>query len=140
RTAEDGTGAASFDPNGACRLAPVVAPTGTAVPGRGHLGGRRILVPRLRAGSVERSRARPAELRLRRAPRSAQRPHPGGDRCHDAQMPPRRALPDAAEYAIENPNGLVGHFVRHVRRWRAGRRMLVRWSAAAVSGRTGSFR
>ncbi len=33
--------------------------------------------------------------------------------------------------AIENLNGQVGHFVRHVRRWRNGR-MLVRWIAAAL--------
>src|SRR5205807_8942484 len=38
--------------------------------------------------------------------------------------------------AIENLNGLVGHFVRHVRRWRNGR-TLVRWIAAGLreSGR-----
>jgi putative transposase len=33
--------------------------------------------------------------------------------------------------AIENLNGLVAHFVRHVRRWRDGR-MLVRWIAAGL--------
>ena len=44
------------------------------------------------------------------------------------------------EYAIENPNGLVGHFVRHVRRWRNGRRMLVRWIAAALRESTRNFR
>jgi putative transposase len=33
--------------------------------------------------------------------------------------------------AIENLNGRVGHFVRHVRRWRDGR-MLVRWIAAGL--------
>ena len=39
--------------------------------------------------------------------------------------------------AIENLNGLVGHFVRNVRRWRNGR-MLVRWIAAGLreGGRT----
>jgi len=41
--------------------------------------------------------------------------------------------------AIENLNGLVGHFVRHVRRWRNGR-MLVRWIAAGVREATRSFR
>lgn len=41
--------------------------------------------------------------------------------------------------AIENLNGLVGHFVRHVRRWRNGR-MLVRWIAAALREATRSFR
>ena len=35
--------------------------------------------------------------------------------------------------AIENLNGLVGHFTRNVRRWRDGR-MLVRWIAAARRG------
>jgi len=39
--------------------------------------------------------------------------------------------------AIENLNGLVGHFVRNVRRWRNGR-MLVRWIATGLQevGRT----
>lgn len=41
--------------------------------------------------------------------------------------------------AIENLNGLVGHFVRHVRRWRNGR-MLVRWIAAGLREATRSFR
>jgi putative transposase len=41
--------------------------------------------------------------------------------------------------AIENLNGLVGHFVRHVRRWRNGR-MLVRWIAAGLRETTRSFR
>jgi transposase-like protein len=41
--------------------------------------------------------------------------------------------------AIENLNGLVGHFVRHVRRWRHGR-MLVRWIAAGLREATRSFR
>jgi putative transposase len=41
--------------------------------------------------------------------------------------------------AIENLNGLVGHFVRHVRRWRNGR-MLVRWIAAGLRESTRSFR
>jgi len=41
--------------------------------------------------------------------------------------------------AIENLNGLVGHFVRHVRRWRNGR-MLVRWIAAGVRETGRSFR
>jgi transposase-like protein len=40
---------------------------------------------------------------------------------------------------IENLNGLVGHFVRHVRRWRDGR-MLVRWIAAGLRESTRSFR
>lgn len=41
--------------------------------------------------------------------------------------------------AIENLNGLVGHFVHHVRRWRDGR-MLVRWIAAGLQEVTRSFR
>jgi len=41
--------------------------------------------------------------------------------------------------AIENLNGLLGHFVRHVRRWRNGR-MLVRWIAAGLREATRSFR
>lgn len=41
--------------------------------------------------------------------------------------------------AIENLNGLVGHFVRNVRRWRNGR-MLVRWIATALHEATRSFR
>ena len=41
--------------------------------------------------------------------------------------------------AIENLNGLVGHFVRHVRRWRNGR-MLVRWIAAGLREGGRSFR
>jgi transposase-like protein len=41
--------------------------------------------------------------------------------------------------AIENLNGLVGHFVRHVRRWRNGR-MLVRWIAAGLREAGHSFR
>ena len=41
--------------------------------------------------------------------------------------------------AIENLNGLVGHFVRHVRRWRDGR-MLVRWIAAGLQEVGRSFR
>ncbi len=40
---------------------------------------------------------------------------------------------------IENLNGLVGHFVRHVRRWRDGR-MLVRWVAAGLHEARHSFR
>jgi putative transposase len=41
--------------------------------------------------------------------------------------------------AIENLNGLVGPFVRHVRRWRDGR-MLVRWIAAGLHEARRSFR
>ena len=41
--------------------------------------------------------------------------------------------------AIENLNGLVGQFVRHVRRWRNGR-MLVRWIAAGLREATRSIR
>jgi transposase-like protein len=41
--------------------------------------------------------------------------------------------------AIENLNGLVGHFVRNVRRWRDGH-MLVRWIAAALHEARRSFR
>jgi transposase-like protein len=41
--------------------------------------------------------------------------------------------------AIENLNGLVGHFTRNVRRWRDGR-MLVRWVAAALDEARRSFR
>lgn len=41
--------------------------------------------------------------------------------------------------AIENLNGLVGHFVRNVRRWRNGR-MLIRWIAAGLRESTRSFR
>jgi hypothetical protein len=41
--------------------------------------------------------------------------------------------------AIENLNGLVGHFVRNVRRWRDGR-MLVRWIAAGLREVSRSFR
>ena len=41
--------------------------------------------------------------------------------------------------AIENLNGLVGHFVRNVRRWRDGR-MLVRWIAAGLHEARRSFR
>jgi transposase-like protein len=41
--------------------------------------------------------------------------------------------------AIENLNGLVGHFVRNVRRWRDGH-MLVRWLAAGLRESARSFR
>lgn len=41
--------------------------------------------------------------------------------------------------AIENWNGLVGHFTRNVRRWRDGR-MLVRWIAAGLDEARRSFR
>jgi putative transposase len=41
--------------------------------------------------------------------------------------------------AIENLNGLVGHFVRNVRRWRDGH-MLVRWIAAGLAEARRSFR
>ncbi len=41
--------------------------------------------------------------------------------------------------AIENLNGLVGRFVRNVRRWRDGR-MLVRWIAAGLHEAGRSFR
>jgi len=41
--------------------------------------------------------------------------------------------------AIENLNGLVGHFIRHVHRWRDGR-MLVRWIAAGLHEARRSFR
>lgn len=41
--------------------------------------------------------------------------------------------------AIENLNGLVGHFTRNVRRWRDGR-MLVRWIASALEEARRSFR
>ena len=41
--------------------------------------------------------------------------------------------------AIENLNGLVGHFTRTVRRWRDGR-MLVRWIATALDETRRSFR
>ncbi len=41
--------------------------------------------------------------------------------------------------AIENLNGLVGHFVRNVRCWRNGR-MLVRWIATALHEVGRSFR
>jgi putative transposase len=41
--------------------------------------------------------------------------------------------------AIENLNGLVGHFVRNVRRWRHGH-MLVRWIAAGLRESAHSFR
>jgi putative transposase len=41
--------------------------------------------------------------------------------------------------AIENLNGLVGHFVRNVRRWRDGR-MLVRWIATGLQEARRGFR
>lgn len=41
--------------------------------------------------------------------------------------------------AIENLNGGVGHFARHVRRWRDGR-MLVRWIATALQEVQQGFR
>ena len=41
--------------------------------------------------------------------------------------------------AIENLNGLVGHFVHNVRRWRDGR-MLVRWIATGLQEVTRTFR
>ena len=41
--------------------------------------------------------------------------------------------------AIENLNGLVGRFVRNVRRWRDGR-MLARWIAAGLHEARRSFR
>lgn len=41
--------------------------------------------------------------------------------------------------AIENLNGLVGHFIRNVRRWRNGQ-MLVRWIATALHEAKRSFR
>ena len=41
--------------------------------------------------------------------------------------------------AIENLNGLVGHFIRNVRRWRDGH-MLVRWIAAGLHQARRSFR
>ena len=41
--------------------------------------------------------------------------------------------------AIENLNGLIGRFVRNVRRWRDGR-MPVRWIASALHEAGRSFR
>ena len=41
--------------------------------------------------------------------------------------------------AIENLNGLVGDFVRNVRRWRDGR-MLVRWIATGLQDAQPRFR
>ncbi len=41
--------------------------------------------------------------------------------------------------AIENLNGLVGHFIRNVRRWRDGR-MLVRWIATGLADAQQRFR
>ena len=41
--------------------------------------------------------------------------------------------------AIENLNGLGGHFTHHVRRWRDGH-MLVRWIAAGLDEARRSFR
>ena len=40
---------------------------------------------------------------------------------------------------IENLNGLIGHFIRNVRRWRDGQ-MLVRWVAAGLQETRRSFR
>lgn len=40
---------------------------------------------------------------------------------------------------IENLNGLIGHFVRNVRRWRDGA-MLVRWIAAELHDAQHRFR
>jgi hypothetical protein len=65
----------------------------------------------------------------------------------DASLATRRLLPLAPALertlrrtnAIENLNGLVGHFARHVRRWRKAR-MLVRWIAAGLRAATRSFR
>ena len=45
----------------------------------------------------------------------------------------------ASTNAIENLNGLVGRFVRNVRRWRDGH-MLVRWIAAGLHEARRSFR
>ena len=42
--------------------------------------------------------------------------------------------------AIENLNGLVGRFVRNVRRWRDGRMLVVRWIAAGLQEARRSFR
>jgi hypothetical protein len=63
---------------------------GGSTRGEVTLGGRRILVPRLRARSVDGHETHAPQLRLRRRPRSARRPHAGGDRDrrHDAQVPP----------------------------------------------------
>src|SRR5207247_268293 len=44
------------------------------------------------------------------------------------------AVPHAAERTrSRTSNGLVGHFLRNVRRWRNGR-MLVRWVATGLQG------
>lgn len=61
----------------------------------------------------------------------------GARHCEGTSDTGAAFIPDTN--GIENLNGLVGHFVRHVRRWRDGR-MLVRWIAAGLQEVPRSFR
>jgi hypothetical protein len=76
-----------------------------------------------------------------------------GTRKHAARIaaawwtpwPPEPTAPATARGGVlhaagcDHLNGLVGHFARHVRRWRDGR-MLVRWIATALQEVRRSFR
>ena len=92
-----------------------------------------------------------AERRLTQLAAGLERTHPGRGR-----VAPRRSRRDAdaatsrrhrgalyrtlrSTNAIENLNGLVGHFVRNVRRWRDGG-MLVRWIATGLQDAQQRFR
>lgn len=91
-----------------------------------------------------------AERRLKQLAAGLERTHPGAaaslQEGLDETVTLQRLGVSGALYrtlrttnAIENLNGLVGHFTRNVRRWRDGR-MLVRWIAAALEEARRSFR
>lgn len=91
-----------------------------------------------------------AERRLKQLAAGLERTHPGAAASLreglDETLTLQRLGVSGALYrtlrttnAIENLNGLVGHFTRNVRRWRDGR-MLVRWIAAALDEARRSFR
>jgi len=91
-----------------------------------------------------------AKRRLEQLAAGLDRPHPGAAASLreglDETLTLQRLAVGGALYrtlrstnAIENLNGLVGHFVRNVRRWRDGR-MLVRWIATGLQEARRSFR
>jgi transposase-like protein len=83
-----------------------------------------------------------AKRRLEQLAAGLERPHPGAaaslrEGLDDVLTLQRLGVTGAlyrtlrSTNAIENLNGGIGHFARHVRRWRDGR-MLVRWIATAL--------
>jgi transposase-like protein len=91
-----------------------------------------------------------AKRRLEQLAAGLERPHPGAaasmrEGLEETLTLQRLGVAGAlyrtlrSTNAIENLNGLVGHFTRNVRRWRDGQ-MLVRWIAAALDEARQSFR